>query len=365
MDRRKIRYLVNLLLLGVVIVVAVTGVIIDRLELHGFSIHLWAGYAFVVLTVVHLALHRQWMVPFKRAWGTKRKVEPRPAEVARPPAASVARRRTTVPRRSLLTGTAAVLGAAAVGWWGRAASSPSPYGGGDVGMFYHRESSLGIRSMLRGVLDWGRRPPGDKVIPGAVSTPLPLVLDPPQTPLVDTLRKRRSRRDFTQRALTANELSWIVTSATGLTSSDGRRAAPSGGALYPIETYVAAHRVEGIDPGLYHVGAHGRVLEQVRAGSVSGDLLVAGLGQDFLRDAPAVLVLSGIFQRSRWKYKERHYRFVCWEGGHISQNVYLAAEAAGLGACFVGSFLDGSLNDLLRVDGDEEAALGLIAIGHV
>lgn len=365
MDRRRTRYLVNVLLLVAVVVVAVTGVIIDRLELHGLRIHLWAGYAFVVLAVVHLAMHRQWMVPFKRAWGTARRVEPRQPEVVRASTTSVVRRRTKVPRRSLFTGAAALLGAAAVGWWGRAASSPSPYSGGDVGLFYHQESSLGIRSMLRSVLDWGRRPSGYKIIPGGVTTALPAVVDPPQTPFVDTLLRRRSRRDFTERAITANELSWIVTSATGITSGDGRRAAPSAGALYPIETYVAAHRVEGIEPGLYHVGSHGRVLEQVRSGSVAGDLLVAGLGQDFLRDAPVVLVLSGVFQRSRWKYHERHYRFVCWEGGHISQNVYLAAEAAGLGACFVGSFLDGSLNDLLRIDGHEEAALGLIAVGPV
>jgi SagB-type dehydrogenase family enzyme len=259
-----------------------------------------------------------------------------------------------------------VLGAAAVGWWGRAVSSPNPYGGGDVGVFYHRESSLGLRSSLRSILDWGSRPPGYKTISGAARTALPVVADPPQTPLVETLRNRRSRRDYTERALTAHELSWIVTSATGITSpGNGRRVAPSGGALYPVETYVAAHRIEGIEPGLYHVDVRGPVLEQVRPGSVAGDLFVAGLGQDFLREAPLVLVLSGVFQRSRWKYHERHYRFVCWEGGHISQNVYLAAEAAGLGACFVGSFLDGPLNDLLRVDGHEEAALGLIAVGPV
>ena len=91
--------------------------------------------------------------------------------------------------------------------------------------------------------------------------------------------------------------------------------------------------------------------------------MVAGLGQDFLRTAPAVLIITGVFQRSRWKYRERHYRYVCWEGGHLAQNVYLAAEAAGLGACMVGAFLDGMVNDLVRVDGRREAALGLIALG--
>jgi SagB-type dehydrogenase family enzyme len=91
--------------------------------------------------------------------------------------------------------------------------------------------------------------------------------------------------------------------------------------------------------------------------------MVAGLGQGFLRGSPAVLVLTGVFQRSRWKYRARHYRYVCWEGGHIAQNVYLAAEAAGLGACMVGAFLDSMVNDLVRVDGRDEAALGLVALG--
>ncbi|MDH5290528.1 MAG: nitroreductase family protein, partial [Acidimicrobiia bacterium] len=85
--------------------------------------------------------------------------------------------------------------------------------------------------------------------------------------------------------------------------------------------------------------------------------------QGFLGDAPAVLVLTGLFQRTRWKYRARYYRYVCWEAGHIAQNVYLAAEAAGLGACVVGAFVDSRLNGLLDIDGRAEAALGLIAVG--
>ena len=91
--------------------------------------------------------------------------------------------------------------------------------------------------------------------------------------------------------------------------------------------------------------------------------MIAGVGQEFLRQAPAVFVLTGVFQRARWKYRERHYRYLCWEGGHLAQNLYLAAEAAGLGACMVGAFLDRMLNDLLRIDGRHEAALGLVAVG--
>jgi SagB-type dehydrogenase family enzyme len=79
--------------------------------------------------------------------------------------------------------------------------------------------------------------------------------------------------------------------------------------------------------------------------------------------APAVFVLTGLSRRTRWKYHERHYRYVCREGGHVAQDLYLAAEAAELGACLVGAFFDGMLNDLLRIDGRREAALGLVAVG--
>jgi SagB-type dehydrogenase family enzyme len=76
-------------------------------------------------------------------------------------------------------------------------------------------------------------------------------------------------------------------------------------------------------------------------------------------------VLSAIFQRLRWKYHERTYRYALLEAGHIGQNLYLAATSLGLGACAVGAFLDDDLNRLLGLDGEEEAALLVVASGAV
>jgi SagB-type dehydrogenase family enzyme len=252
---------------------------------------------------------------------------------------------------------------AAVGWTARSAASADPYPGGDVGLFYHRQSSLGLRGLIGGVVDWGRRPAAYLNVGDGPGISLPDLGPAPSMSVGQALEQRRTLRDYADRALTADELAWVIHGATGITSTQGLRTAPSAGALYPLETYVAVSRVEGIEPGLYHVDVRARALEPVRSGSVAGDLMIAGLGQDFLRAAPVVMVLTGLFQRTRWKYRERHYRYVCWEGGHMTQNVYLAAEAAGLGACMVGAFLDDRVNDLLGVDGRTEAALGLIAVG--
>jgi SagB-type dehydrogenase family enzyme len=241
--------------------------------------------------------------------------------------------------------------------------SPDPYGGGDVGLFYHQQSSLGPRGLLRSLTGWGSRPAPYKAVAGGAAVALPAARPLPELSVGQALYQRRSLRRYRDRMLTAHELAWLVHAATAITSGDGYRTAPSAGALYPIETYVAVSRVQGIDAGLYHVDVRAQALEPVRAGPVAGDLMIAGVGQEFLRQAPAVFVLTGVFQRARWKYRERHYRYVCWEGGHLAQNLYLAAEAAGLGACMVGAFLDRMLNDLLRIDGRHEAALGLVAVG--
>ena len=74
-------------------------------------------------------------------------------------------------------------------------------------------------------------------------------------------------------------------------------------------------------------------------------------------------MLTGIFSRMRWKYAERTYRYMLLEAGHVNENVYLAATAMGLAACAIGSFLDDDLNNLLGIDGHDEASLLLMAIG--
>lgn len=251
----------------------------------------------------------------------------------------------------------------AAGWFGRATLAPAPFGGGDAGLHYHQQSSYGLTDLLADLLPHGGRPAPYERRGRGPSIALPAVSELPALGVGEALARRRSLREYRDRPLTRSELAWLVHAATAITSPDGRRVAPSAGGLYPLETYVALARVDGIAPGLYHVDVRGQALEPVRTGSVAAEVAAAALGQDFLRAAPVVFVLTGYFQRTRWKYGDRDYRYVSWEGGHVAQNLYLAAEAAGLGACMVGSFFDRALNDLLRVDGRHEAALGLVAVG--
>jgi SagB-type dehydrogenase family enzyme len=237
---------------------------------------------------------------------------------------------------------------------------------GDVGQIYHQWSKPGYSLALGAILNWGGQPERYKTYPDADRITLPNPLGYRGLSLEETIEARRSIRDYATASLSLEELSRLLHAVQGVTDQRrGFRAAPSAGALYPIETYAVVHDVSGLEPGIYHYAAANHTLERLRVGNLRAEIMVAGIGQEMLGQAQVCFVLSAIFQRTRWKYRERTYRYVLLETGHIGQNLYLAATSMGLGACAVGAFLDDEVNNLLGVDGKEEAALYLISVGRV
>ena len=360
MGRREIGLASSTLLLPVTAFLAITALISDALDLNEFVFHKYTGYAATVLVLVHVYAHWPSLVAFwtgrsRRRSGTESATAPPAPETAPSSPRGIS-------RRAVLTAAGVGASGFAAGWLIR----PSDVGrlpGEDFGALYHRASSPGFADALGALIGWGVQPSRTKDYPGAARLTLPPVSAPPELSVARAIDRRRSLRDYAGRPLSTADLSWLLGAATGITGPGGLRAAPSAGAQYPIETYVVASRVEGIEPGIYHYAAADHALERVRGGTFGGDLVIAGLGQEFLGQAPVVLVLSAIFQRLRWRYRERAYRYALLEAGHIGQNVYLAAEAADLGACAVGAFFDDAINRLLDIDGAEEAALLLVPVG--
>jgi SagB-type dehydrogenase family enzyme len=180
------------------------------------------------------------------------------------------------------------------------------------------------------------------------------------------LARRRSQRRYQRRELSREEIGELLWATQGVTAAAGQlllRASPSAGALYPVETYVAVHRVEDLEQGIWHFQVPGAALELIVPGDCRRELVEAGLGQDFLGTAAAVFIWTGVLNRARWKYRERAIRYLFLDAGHICQNLMLAATALGLGACPVGAFFDEEVEALVRVDGIEEVALYLAAVG--
>ncbi len=234
-------------------------------------------------------------------------------------------------------------------------------------------------------LDWDRRPSSFKTYEGATSVPLPPPsIEGPAGGLWEAIARRRSVRSFAGEPLTLQELSqllWASAGATHIAPNHLYRAAPSAGGLYPIETYVAVRAVDDLDAGIYHYRvagvereangpgervfpAQGHALEQIGTLDLSAPLAEAALDQGMVARAAAVFVWTAVYERSRWKYRERAYRYVYLDAGHMAAQLSLAAAALGLGSCQIGAFYDSEVDTLLGVDGVDEGTVYLSAVGR-
>jgi SagB-type dehydrogenase family enzyme len=236
-----------------------------------------------------------------------------------------------------------------------------------VGLTYHEWSKPGVLDALGSVANWGQFPELYKSYPNALRVALSAPMLTSGPPAARAIADRRSTRDYSAQPMTRAELSQVLFLTTGISSErwgHERRTAPSSGALYPIETYVVVHNVEGIDRGVYHYAIREHELEVVAAGDFRSRTVDQAIGQEFLGECGAVVFLTQIMQRMRPKYQDRSYRYGLLEAGHIGENGYLAAISLGLGACGVGAFMDDQINEMLGVDGVEEAAVYMLAVGH-
>ena len=180
----------------------------------------------------------------------------------------------------------------------------------------------------------------------------------------EALRVRRSVRSYRDESLPLATLSQILWAAQGITHERGLRTAPSGGALYPLELYVVASNVDGLDAGVYRYIPQGHRLEKLQDGDRRAELSKTTLGQDFVREGAFVLVFSAVYERITGKYGDRGVQYAHFEVGHAAQNVYLQAGALGLGTCVLGAFRD---NDVVKFIGMKkgEQPLYLMPVGKM
>ena len=181
----------------------------------------------------------------------------------------------------------------------------------------------------------------------------------------EALLNRRSIREYKDEALTLEEISQILWSAQGITASQwGGRAAPSAGALYPLELYLVVRKVENLEAGVYQYLPQGHKLDKVLEGDISLDLAKAGLNQTFISKAPVNLVISAVFSRTIGKYGERGIQYVHLEAGHAAQNIYLQVQSLDLGTVTVGAFHDEEIKKLLNLS-EEETPLYIMPVGKI
>lgn len=172
------------------------------------------------------------------------------------------------------------------------------------------------------------------------------------------IAKRRSVRSFAPTPLTLEEIGQLAWAAQGLTDPTRKlRAAPSAGALYPLEVYFVC------PDGLFHYLPDGHKLERKSDKDVRGALSEAALGQDSVAKAAADVVVAAVYERTAKKYGDRAERYVHIEVGHVGQNIHLQAVALGLGSVSIGAFVDEKVKEVLGLP-EDEAPLYIIPVGH-
>ncbi len=242
----------------------------------------------------------------------------------------------------------------------------------DAARLYHevtKHSYTNVRSNPH-ALDWDNRPLQYKIYPAAGAIALPRELDLSAMPATAAITAA-GPLDATDAPLDVETLTRILFCAAGLTRSKtvgGEdyhfRAAASAGALYPIEVYLAAIAVKGVEPGLYHFSPADLKLRGLRRGDWRDYLARAAAMRPALVEARAILMLSAIFWRSTWKYRARAYRYCFWDAGTMLANLTAAANAERLAAEIVTAFEDAAVERLIDIDGEREGAICMVALGR-
>ncbi|KPK25391.1 MAG: hypothetical protein AMJ61_12145 [Desulfobacterales bacterium SG8_35_2] len=204
---------------------------------------------------------------------------------------------------------------------------------------------------------------GEVIMPEIKVITLPKPDTEGTVPLESTLQKRRSVRYYKDSSISIKLISQLLWSAQGITNQQGFRTAPSAGALYPLELYITAINVDGLETGIYKYSTADHTLMLTSQGDYSQKLLKAALWQDAISQAPAVFVISGVEKKTTSKYGNRGVRYIYIEAGHAAQNLCLQAEALGLGSVTIGAFTDHEVARILQMQ-KGEAPIYIIPVGQ-
>lgn len=227
---------------------------------------------------------------------------------------------------------------------------------------YHSKTSYIRHEISPHYLDWENQPDVFKRYPGVDALPLPHSQTLPEFPLSSLLFDTHPIRGAINEVRDLSSILRLTCTLTAKGRQGGSdfffRSAASAGALYPTEIYVATPELNGLKAGLYHFALARHGLHRLRSVDPSSEVQTA------LHPQPALtprlsFFLTGIFFRSAWKYRDRAYRYVLMDAGHVLENLILALTAMNVSFFVNYDFDDPILNQLLGLDSRREAALAV------
>ncbi len=218
------------------------------------------------------------------------------------------------------------------------------------------------------------RPPLEKPAPAGAPTfalPAPEDLHLGNRPLREVMAERRSRRHFTADPLSLADLAYLLWATQGVRSVIGgnqnvMRTAPSAGARHPFETYLVVQHVEGLEAGLYrYLSLSHRLCLLRRDPGLQDEAVSACVEQGFVGQAAVTFFWTAIPYRTEWRYSRMAPKLIALDAGHVCQNLYLAAESLGAGACAIGAYDQDLADALVGVDGADEFVVYIAPVGRL
>lgn len=188
--------------------------------------------------------------------------------------------------------------------------------------------------------------------------------------LLSAIQDRKSQRKFSPEPLTLEELSFLLWTTQGLKRllhpGTALRTVPSAGCRHALETYLCVLKVEGLDMGMYrYLPVEHQLVLEFLDDQLSGKIVDATLGQIFTGNAAVTFAWAAIPYRMEWRYDLAAHKVIALDAGHVCQNLYLACEAIGAGTCAIAAYHQELVDELLRIDGKDEFAVYLAAVGKV
>lgn len=188
--------------------------------------------------------------------------------------------------------------------------------------------------------------------------------------LATVIEKRRSHRRYSPDPLSLEEISFLLWATQGVSerrdASAVYRTVPSAGCRHAFETYLCALNVASLERGIYrYLPLEHRLLVLSHQENLADDLISATFYQSFIGKAAVAFVWTAIPYRMEWRYHLAAHKVIAIDAGHVCQNLYLASAAVGAGTCAVAAYHQEMLDRLLGVDGRDEFAIYLAAVGKV
>lgn len=191
--------------------------------------------------------------------------------------------------------------------------------------------------------------------------------------LVHAIRNRKSHRMYSEKSISLNELSLLLWATQGIRFVAGHNAfrnVPSAGCRHALETYLAVMNVEDLETGIYRYLplSHQLILQddlKIVENRLRHQITKGTFDQKFAGESSVTFIWTAIPYRMEWRYDMAAHKVIAIDAGHVAQNLYLACELIGSGMCALAAYDQEYLDELLKVDGEEEFVIYLASVGKL